>query len=69
MIGASRPELNSDKMHLRDLPRYEVETSNIDPEAVFLATAAMRHLTIHQIPWDIPGKSFSRRHQQIEENI
>jgi hypothetical protein len=58
VIGASRPELNSDKMHLRDLPRYEVETSNIDPEAVFLATAAMRHLTIHQIPWDIPGKSF-----------
>lgn len=58
VIGASTSDLDSKKMSLHQLPTYTVDGEEIDPERVFLSTAIMRHLLIHQIPWDVPGRGF-----------
>jgi hypothetical protein len=58
VIPASTADMNSEKMNLHQLPCYTAESEEIDPERVFLATAVMRHLIIHQIPWDLPAKGF-----------
>lgn len=58
VIGASTPDLDSKQMNLHQLPTYSVDGEEIDPERVFLSTAVMRHLLIHQIPWDVPARSF-----------
>jgi hypothetical protein len=56
VIPTSTEALNSQKMHLYDLPRYTVAGTRIDPERAFLATAVLRHLLIHQIRWDLEAK-------------
>lgn len=42
------------RMHLRDLPNYEIGSMSIDAERVFLASALMRHFLVQIIPWDLP---------------
>lgn len=61
VIGASTDGLNSEKMSLSQLPKYQINqgTEEIDPEKVFLATAILHHLLLHQIPWDIKAKQWS----------
>jgi len=63
VIAASNTDLNSEKMNLRDLPRYTAGATSedeIDGEAVFLSTAAMHHLITKQIPWEIPAKGWPK---------
>lgn len=69
VIGASRPDLSSQQMRLGHLPRYKINggEATVDAERVFLATATLHHLLLHQIPWDKPSKTWSgfealRRH-------
>lgn len=52
-IGASTSGLDSQRLSLGQLPQYKLGPSGdeIDPEKVFLATAVMHHLLVHQIPW------------------
>jgi hypothetical protein len=63
MIGASTGDLDSGKMNLRQLPPYKLSPNDgadeIDPERVFLASAVLRHLLLHQIPWDARAKGWS----------
>lgn len=66
LVGSSTPDLNSQKMSLRHLPKYRLAAEGggdeIDPEKCFLATAALHHLLLHQIRWDVEA----RRWQGIE---
>jgi hypothetical protein len=67
VIPTSTSELNSEKMNLRDLPRYSTGEEDIDPERVFLTTAAMHHLITKQIPWDIPAKSWPKEIDRLRK--
>jgi len=61
MIGASTSGLNSERMTLGQLPEYHLSQvgEDIDPEKVFLTTALLHHLLIHQIPWDVKARQWS----------
>jgi hypothetical protein len=63
MIGASTADLASSKMNLHQLPQYKLSNNDggdeIDAERVFLATAVLRHLLLHQIRWDTRAKDWS----------
>ncbi|MDA2925659.1 hypothetical protein MYX78_00230 [Acidobacteria bacterium AH-259-G07] len=60
LLGASTGDLDSQKMNLYQLPRYSIGSGeDIDPEKVFLATAVLHHLLLHQIRWEVPAKSWS----------
>lgn len=63
VIGSSTNDLDSQKMRLRQLPVYRLSRNDggdeIDPEKVFLATAVLHHLLLHQIPWDKEAKRWS----------
>ena len=63
VVGASTSDMDSQKMRLRHLPKYRLGAAGggdeIDPEKVFLATAVMRHLLLHQIRWDVPAKNWA----------
>jgi hypothetical protein len=53
VIASSNREVKTEDMKLSDLPLYEVgQRESIEPEKVFLATALVNHLVMHQIPWD-----------------
>ncbi|HEY0764814.1 MAG TPA: hypothetical protein VGD61_20720 [Pyrinomonadaceae bacterium] len=67
VIPTSTPDLNSEKMRLRDLPGYVVGQTEIDPERVFLATAVMHHLVTKQIPWEIAAKGFPKELEQLRK--
>jgi hypothetical protein len=56
VIGTSTESLNSRKMHLHDLTQYTIGSKRIDPEKVFLTTAILRHLLVHQIRWELEAK-------------
>lgn len=45
---------NPARLRLRDLPNYEIASTSIDPERVFLSSALMRHFLAQIIPWDLP---------------
>jgi hypothetical protein len=53
VVGTSTPDLESNKMRLSHLPKYKIDNGKVevDPEKVFLATAFLHHLLVHQIPW------------------
>ncbi len=61
MIGASSSGLNSEKITLNQLPKYRLEQTGdeIDLEKVFLATAILHHILLHQIPWDRRAKEWN----------
>jgi hypothetical protein len=67
VIPTSTADLNSEKMNLRDLPRYTTEHDEIEPERVFLATAVMNHLLTKQIPWDIPAKGWPKEIDRLRK--
>ncbi|MDX6443914.1 MAG: hypothetical protein QOH71_988 [Blastocatellia bacterium] len=67
VIGASTPDLDSEKMSLRHLPRYTVGEDEIEPEAVFLSAAVMHHLVTHQIPWEIPAHGWPKEIKRMRE--
>lgn len=62
VVGASTSDLNSQKMHLYNLPKYKLSLSDgggeIDLEKVFLATSVLHHLLLHQIPWEVSAGSW-----------
>jgi hypothetical protein len=62
VVGASTNDLNSQKMHLYNLPKYKLNSSDgadeIDLEKVFLATSVLHHLLLHQIPWNVSAGSW-----------
>lgn len=51
VIGSSLYDVPADDMRLSHLPSYRVGGAEVDPEKVFLATALLHHLVVHQIPW------------------
>jgi hypothetical protein len=51
VIGSSFYDVPADDMRLNHLPSYKVGGTEIDPEKIFLASALLNHLVIHQIPW------------------
>lgn len=59
LIGTSTQTLDSHKMHLSDLPHYQVGGVPIDPERAFLATAILYHSLLHQIPWGEKVRSWN----------
>lgn len=67
VIGASTPDLDSEKMSLRHLPRYTASESEIEPEAVFLSAAVMHHLITQQIPWDLPARTWPKEIKRLRE--
>jgi hypothetical protein len=62
LIAGSTPDLDSQKMSLRQLPKYKISNlaEEIDPERVFLATAILYHLIIQQIPWENRAKNWPK---------
>lgn len=68
VIASSTRTLN-DEMLLRDLPEYSLSGRNgkVDPEKVFLATAAMRHLVTHQIPWTVESQGWPPELKRLKE--
>ena len=67
VIPTSTPDLNSEKMRLRDLPGYMVDQTEIDPEQVFLSTAVMHHLVTKQIPWEIGARGFPKELERLRK--
>lgn len=63
VVGTSTPDLESNKMRLSHLPKYRIDNGKVevDPEKVFLATAFLRHLLIHQIPWDTKADNWPKK--------
>ncbi|MGH9842987.1 MAG: hypothetical protein ACREEM_29975 [Blastocatellia bacterium] len=61
-VLASSTRNLGDQMLLGDLPQYSLPSRSgpvkIDPERVFLATAAMRHLIAHQLPWQTESQDW-----------
>jgi hypothetical protein len=51
VIGSSLYDVPADSMRLSHLPSYKIGGMEIDAEKVFLATALLHHLVLHQIPW------------------
>lgn len=51
VIGSSAAEISADNLRLSQLPSYKIADTEIDAEKVFLASALLRHLVSHQIPW------------------
>ena len=51
VIGSSTYDIPADDMRLSHLPSYKVGGFEIDAEKVFLASALLQHLVVHQIPW------------------
>jgi hypothetical protein len=76
VIGASTAEMQSEKMKLSELPPYYINEGKdeIDPEKVFLATAILHHLIMHQIPWNVRAVNWDksiaklRAHYQNDES-
>lgn len=70
LIASSTPVL-SGQMALADLPCYTLPWNNgqvrVDPEKVFLATAAMRHLVRHQLPWSVPVANWPPELKKLKE--
>lgn len=68
-IGAGTRTL-AERMFLHDLPRYALPTREkavgIDPEKVLLATAALRHLIKHQLPWAYPAGKWPNEYRLKE---
>lgn len=62
VVGASTSDLNSEKMHLYQLPKYRLGASDggeeIDLEKVLLATSVLCHLLLHEIPWGVAAGSW-----------
>ena len=63
VVGTSTPDLESNKMRLSHLPKYRIDDGKleVDPEKVFLATAFLHHLLIHQIPWDTKADNWPKK--------
>ncbi|HRI05260.1 MAG TPA: hypothetical protein PLL77_16100 [Pyrinomonadaceae bacterium] len=51
VIGSSLSDISPVDMRLSQLPTYKVGGTEIDAEKVFLASALLHHLVVHQIPW------------------
>jgi hypothetical protein len=70
LIGSSTRTLG-DHATLGDLPQYSLPLRNglapIDPEKVFLATAAMRHLVRHQVPWAVDAAGWPPELKRLKE--
>lgn len=64
-IGASTPELGAE-MRLSQLPRYHIsipgspKPQEIEPESIFLSTAALNHLLTEELPWDKQGAEWDK---------
>jgi hypothetical protein len=59
LLGSSSADMDSGKVRLSDLPCYTTrQKEEINPEAVFLATALARHWLLHQIRWEVPAKGW-----------
>ncbi|MFN0141503.1 MAG: hypothetical protein ACKVQW_15635 [Pyrinomonadaceae bacterium] len=52
VIGSTVSDIPADDMRLSHIPSYTVGGMEIDAEKVFLASALLQHLVVHQIPWD-----------------
>ncbi len=52
VIGSSVADVPAENMRLFHMPSYNIGDTEIDAEKVFLSTALLRHLVIHQLPWD-----------------
>lgn len=70
VIGSSTRTLG-DEMFLRDLPEYSLPFNNglvkVDPEKVFLATATLRHLVTHHIPWAVDAQKWPPELKRLKE--
>lgn len=68
IIGSSTRRDPNTGMRLSDLPVYSIAKGfDVDAEKVFLATAALRHLLVHQIPWDTPAVNFPKELKKLKE--
>lgn len=61
IVGTSTPTVESGRMKLSDLPHYRVGEFEIDPERAFLATAAMYHCVLHEVPWEKNAAQFNMK--------
>jgi hypothetical protein len=52
LVGSAESDFQTDTVRLAQLPTYMVESEEIDPEGVLLATALLPHLLLHEFPWD-----------------
>jgi hypothetical protein len=68
VIGSSTRKEQDQGVRLSDLPQYMIGGKLwIDPEKVFLATGALRHLLIHQIPWDTVAATWPKELKRLKE--
>ena len=51
VIGSSVADIPAEDMRISHLPSYKIDGIEIDAEKVFLASALLNHLVVHQIPW------------------
>jgi hypothetical protein len=65
--SSTRKDLDSG-MRLSDLPVYTIAKGfDVDAEKIFLATAALRHLLVHQIPWDASAANFPKELKKLKD--
>ncbi len=55
------------KLNLRDLPRYKIGQTFIDPERVFLTSALLRHFLVQIIPWEYRVKGWPDSLKHLKE--
>jgi hypothetical protein len=71
VIGSSTRTLAAERMLLRDLPQYCVAQQGgpkeIDPEKIFLASALLRHLVRHQLPWETAANFWPNELQKLKD--
>jgi hypothetical protein len=68
MIGSSTHKDLDSGMRLNDLPQYAIANGfYVDAEKVFLATAALKHLLTHQIPWDASSTNFPKELKKLKD--
>jgi hypothetical protein len=68
VIGSSTRKDQDQGVRLNDLPQYSVGSNYyIDAEKVVLATAALRHLLVHQIPWHTAAATWPKELKRLKE--
>jgi len=68
VIGSSTRREQDQGVRLNELPQYAIGGSFfIDAEKVVLATAALRHLLVHQIPWDALSANWPKDLKRLKD--
>ena len=68
VIGSSTRDEQDQGVRLKDLPQYAIGGSFfVDAEQVMLATAALRHLLIHQVPWKTVTATWPKELKRLKD--